>query len=197
MSYSFRITSCKTQKRIILSIGLTLFFGLVKSQSLVAYYPFNGNANDASGNAHHGQLINGPQLAADRFGNPNSAYHFDGFDDYIKVIDNGAFSTPQFSLAIWFQSESDALQNLVGKRDYITSAGSGGSQYQFFINYPPFPGIGSNIVSNTSTCSNVSFSSYTSTGNVICSNRWYFAVVTFDGNRHKIYIDGSYLRRSR
>ena len=194
MSYSFRNTSCKTQKRIILFIGLTLFFSLVKSQSLVAYYPFNGNANDASGNSHHGQLINGLQLAADRFGNPNSAYHFDGLDDYIKITDNGAFSTPKFSLALWFQTESNALQNLVGKRDFLTSAGSGGSQYQFFINYPPFPGIGSNIVSNTATCSDAAFSSYTSTGNVICSNRWYFAVVTFDGNRHKIYIDGVLVR---
>ena len=190
MNYSIRNVCYKTQKRIILFIGVMFFFTLVSSQSLVAYYPFNGSANDASGNAHHGQLVNGPQLASDRFGNPNSAYHFDGIDDYIKIVDNGAFSTPQFSLAIWFQSESNALQNLVGKRDYLTSGGSGGSQYQFFINYPPFPGIGSNIVSNTATCSNAAFSSYTSTGNVICSNRWYFAVVTFDGSRHKIYIDG-------
>ena len=190
MSYFIRNTFCKKLKRIILFIGLTFVFSLVRSQSLVAYYPFNGNANDASGNVHHGQLINGPQLAADRFGNPNSAYYFDGLDDYIKITDNGAFSTPKFSLALWFQSESNALQNLVGKRDFLTSAGSGGSQYQFFINYPPFPGIGSNIVSNNATCSDAFSSSYTSTGNVICSNRWYFAVVTFDGSRHKIYIDG-------
>ena len=45
-------------------------------QSLVAYYPFNGNANDESGNGHHGVLSdsNKIQLAADRFGNSHSAY---------------------------------------------------------------------------------------------------------------------------
>src|SRR5688572_4373785 len=164
------------------------------TQGLVAHYPFNGNANDASGNGHHGQLMNGIQLTADRFGASSSAYLFDGIDDYIKIIDNGAFSTPQFSLVIWFQSQSNALQNLVGKRDFLTIAGSGGSQYQFFINYPPFPGIGSNIVGNTASCSDATGSSYVNTGNIICSNKWYMAVVTFDGARHKIYIDGVLVR---
>ena len=194
--------SHQPSKRSINRGFLLLFFSAIAllvsieniGQGLVAFYPFSGNPNDASGNAHHGQLQNGVQLTSDRFGNPNSAYYFDGIDDYIKIADNGAFSTPHFSIGIWFQSQSTALQNLVGKRDYLTAAGSGGAQYQFFINYPPFPGIGSNIVSNTASCLNVSFSSYISTGNVICSNRWYFAVVTFDGNRHKIYIDGVLVR---
>ena len=108
--------------------------------------------------------------------------------------DDGSFSTPQFSLAIWFQTQSNILQNLVGKRDFANPVGSGGAQYQFFINYPPFPGIGSNIVDNISTCSNINSSSYVNTGNIICSNKWYFAVITFDGSWHKIYIDGVLVR---
>ncbi|MBS1655247.1 MAG: hypothetical protein JSU05_10415, partial [Bacteroidetes bacterium] len=82
---------------------------------LVGYYPFNGNANDASGNNNNGLTQNGVQLTSDRFGNANSAYYFDGTDDYIKVTDNGSFSTPNMSLVIWFQTESDDLQVLVGK----------------------------------------------------------------------------------
>jgi len=35
---------------------------------LVAYYPFNGNANDESGNGNNG-TVNGATLTADRFGN--------------------------------------------------------------------------------------------------------------------------------
>src|SRR5688572_33090668 len=110
--------------RIFAQVNLTL--------GLVADYPFNGNPNDVSGNGYNGLLQNGIQITSDRFGTANSAYNFDGVDDYIKIIDNGAFSTPQFSLVIWFQSQSNALQNLVGKRDFLTIAGSGGSQYQFF-----------------------------------------------------------------
>jgi len=44
---------------------------------LVAHYPFNGNANDESGNANHG-TVNGATHTTDRFGNANKAYCFDG-----------------------------------------------------------------------------------------------------------------------
>ncbi len=51
---------------------------------LVAYYPFNGNANDESDFNNHGTVF-GATLVSDRFDNPNSAYQFDGINDYIKV----------------------------------------------------------------------------------------------------------------
>jgi hypothetical protein len=50
---------------------------------LIGYWPFNGNANDESGNGNHG-LINGATLTSDRFGLTNKAYRFDG-DDYISA----------------------------------------------------------------------------------------------------------------
>ncbi|MDD4206120.1 MAG: hypothetical protein PHH55_08610, partial [Candidatus Delongbacteria bacterium] len=46
--------------------------------------PFSGNANDASGNGNHG-AVHGATLTEDRFGNPNSAYYFDGIDDEILI----------------------------------------------------------------------------------------------------------------
>jgi hypothetical protein len=54
-------------------------------QGLVAYYPFNGNANDESGNGNNG-TVNGATLTSDRFGNSSTAYIFDGIDDYINVL---------------------------------------------------------------------------------------------------------------
>jgi hypothetical protein len=56
----------------------------VTAGSLVAYYPFSGNANDVSGFANHG-TVSGAVPVEDRFGNPHSAYYFDGSDDYIQV----------------------------------------------------------------------------------------------------------------
>lgn len=56
----------------------------VPTGGLVAYYSFNGNANDLSGNNFHGDP-NGVTLTTDRFGIPNKAYQFDGVDDYIAV----------------------------------------------------------------------------------------------------------------
>ena len=39
---------------------------------LIAYYPFNGNANDESGNGNNGTVY-GASLTTDRLGNPSSA----------------------------------------------------------------------------------------------------------------------------
>ncbi|GHN00561.1 hypothetical protein WSM22_20500 [Cytophagales bacterium WSM2-2] len=55
---------------------------------LIAFYPFNGNANDVSGNNLNGTLgagIAAPVLGTDRFGKSNQTYNFDGADDYITM----------------------------------------------------------------------------------------------------------------
>jgi hypothetical protein len=67
-------------------------------RELLAYYPFNGNANDESGNGNHG-TIHGPVLTEDRFGNPNSAFSFDGVDDYID-LGNDASLSPAASISL-------------------------------------------------------------------------------------------------
>jgi hypothetical protein len=53
---------------------------------LLAYYPFNGNAEDESGNGHDASVI-GALLTTDRLGNENKSYSFDGIDDYIDIGD--------------------------------------------------------------------------------------------------------------
>lgn len=66
--------------------------------TLIAYYPFNGNANDESGNANDG-IVHGASLTEDRFGNPNSAYWFDGINDFID-IGNNPILKPQLPISI-------------------------------------------------------------------------------------------------
>jgi hypothetical protein len=63
----------------------------VPTNGLVGWWPFNGNANDESGNGHNG-TVNGATLTTDRFGNANKAYSFDGIDDNI-IIDSLNVST--------------------------------------------------------------------------------------------------------
>ena len=47
----------------------------IPTEGLVAYYPFNGNANDESGNGHHGSPASHSDFSGiDRFGNLNSAF---------------------------------------------------------------------------------------------------------------------------
>ena len=52
------------------------------SAGLVAHYPFSGNAEDKSGNELHLE-VNGATLSDDRFGMAESAYSFDGKDDFL------------------------------------------------------------------------------------------------------------------
>ena len=54
------------------------------SSGLAALYPFNGNANDESGFANHGDIY-GATLMSDRFGNSNSAYNFNGDNNFIDI----------------------------------------------------------------------------------------------------------------
>jgi hypothetical protein len=56
------------------------------SGGLIAYYPFNGNADDESENNFNGTVY-GPTLTQDRYGNNNSAYEFDGENDKIVIPD--------------------------------------------------------------------------------------------------------------
>ena len=83
-----------------------LFCGITHaglSDGLVAYYPFNGNANDESGNGNNG-TVNGATLTTDRFGKVNSAYSFDG-SCYIKGAAN-KFPTGERTISLWFYSDA-------------------------------------------------------------------------------------------
>jgi hypothetical protein len=54
---------------------------------LIAFYPFNNSAADSSGKGNNG-TVHYVTPVADRFGNPNAAYSFDGVRSYISVEDN-------------------------------------------------------------------------------------------------------------
>jgi hypothetical protein len=74
------------KSKIAAAIALTMS-ATIKADlttDLVAYYPFTGNANDASGNGNNGTVY-GATLTADRNGNANSAYSFNGSSDYIDI----------------------------------------------------------------------------------------------------------------
>ncbi|MFZ1530368.1 MAG: hypothetical protein WAT19_16550, partial [Ferruginibacter sp.] len=93
--------------KLIFSVLTLLMLSLyVNSQDLSlglrAYYPFNGNANDASGNNNH-PSINTATLTADRFGSPNSAYNFNGSSSYIRIPASSTVNIagPQISLCAW------------------------------------------------------------------------------------------------
>jgi len=84
------------------------------SEGLIAYYPFTGNSDDQSGNAHHG-TTHGTALATDRLGNTNAAYLFDGTAAYVEVPDDTQFHLQQLSLCVWLRPNT----GLITDREYV------------------------------------------------------------------------------
>ena len=80
----------------------SICFGQVSLKwGLQAYYSFNGNANDQSGNNNH-PVFNNAALIADRFGNANSAYHFNGRSSYMKILNSASLnSANKLSISAW------------------------------------------------------------------------------------------------
>jgi len=78
----------------------------VPSDSLVGWWPFNGNANDESGNGNNG-TVTGATLVNDRLGNPNSAYDFDGINDFINSRYVSGYGSDTFSLSFWIRKDNN------------------------------------------------------------------------------------------
>ena len=72
------------------------------NDGLVAYYPFNGNANDASGNRNNATVYSAT-LTTNRFGIANAAYDFNGSSSYIDIPQNAILNglTTNFTLSAW------------------------------------------------------------------------------------------------
>jgi PKD repeat protein len=86
---------------VIFVIPAIAFSQVNLNRGLGAYYPFNGNATDASGN-NNNPVFNNATLTADRFGNPNSAYLFNGKNNYMRIPNSPTLnSTDQISICAW------------------------------------------------------------------------------------------------
>jgi Concanavalin A-like lectin/glucanases superfamily len=95
---------------------------------LIAYYPFNfDSAVDSSGNGNDGTIFNITSIP-DRFGNPNTAYYFNGVNSYIQVKDNLALrlNNTDFTLNAWVKLDlynDSYTSSIISKR--ITGANNG------------------------------------------------------------------------
>ncbi|NOS71545.1 MAG: hypothetical protein HOP33_16670 [Verrucomicrobia bacterium] len=79
---------------------------IIPTNGLIAYYPFNGNADDASGNGNHG-TVNGAILTSDRFGDPNSAYNFNGVNSDILIPETLFGPTVgAFTISLWVTTDN-------------------------------------------------------------------------------------------
>lgn len=97
-----KITVSNLANTVSVSCNITVTDSL--KVGLIAYYPFVGNAVDSTGRGHNG-TVSGATPTTDRNGNENSAYYFNGTDNYIVVPDSKdlRLGTVSFTINAWVQ----------------------------------------------------------------------------------------------
>ena len=156
----------------------------VPTNGLVGYWPFNGNANDESGNGNNG-MVNGATLTSDRFGNSNQAYSFDGISNFIEVPHSSSqiYSNGQ-TVSFWLYRTG--MIPAGGDHNHILSKGA-----ELFNGQNIWAGSANNylnyhyISGNYYTGNNC----YTS-GNSFSDSSWVNYIVTNNLNEIKVYING-------
>ena len=167
------------------------------SHGLMAYYPLNGTADDISGNQFHGSVM-GATNDTDRNGNSESAYYFDGMDDFITmgdVLDSViAGDDETFSFSFWMKPELMDTKQIILAKSADTNCAADERQFhlklttehtlEFAAVYQPGFHHNHRVV--------------TSINSVSHSDKWSHIVLTYDGSiddedglaRVALYVDG-------
>jgi len=143
-----------------------------KIDELKAYYPFNGNADDESGNGNDGTVF-GATLTTDRDATPNSAYSFDG-NDYISCGSSLGDFQGNFYIEFWFTTTSSDLRIALSK--FNVDSGN----YWYIRQSGGKIGIVTVTPDDSLTFENTT---------VINDGDWHKAIIEFDGVNVNISID--------
>jgi hypothetical protein len=176
---------------LLSNLALTQIPNYVPTNGLVGWWPFNSNANDESEYTNDG-LVYGATLTQDRYGNPNSAYNFNGVSDYIEVLDDNSLDfTNSYSLSAWYRTTDDFTYNqtILGKGNDI-----GGSGYNMTINSAIISYDNLQIQSGFNNGLGfvdgvINGAAMTPSVDIFTTN-WHHIIGTYDGNTAKLYIDG-------
>lgn len=143
---------------------------------MMAYYPFNGNAYDMSGNNYHGNP-SGVTSTSDKAGESNQAYYFDGSNDYISLpFQSDDFGT-NITMTAWvYRSKNTPYPYIQGVLSNDISTNRGIS-------------IGALPTSNKlqACVYNMDGASTYLEGEIIPLNQWQFVAMVYDGANVKIY----------
>ena len=139
---------------------------------LVGQFMFSGNANDSTTNGRHG-IVDGAVPTADRFGNPNQAYSFNG-NAVIKIPGTSSalsFASGGFSLSAWVSfTSTKQFKMIVGKHNPNGYFLEGyGDKISFFVSQDQRQ--------ETSQSYN--------------NGVWHHVVGVYDGTAQSIYVDGA------
>ena len=154
---------------------------------LVAYYPFNGNAYDKSGNGNNGTILGGATFSEDHYGNPNGALSCDGIDDYVALPNESSFDLTEFSIVMWIKVPDYSKENwLISKGFYF-------GNYTITINEVshPWPGYAGYVHQTASG----NWSTFIDLSGPVPLNEYFQVAVTVGPAGFKGYINGNLKRQ--
>lgn len=173
---------------------VTIAGAQIPSSGLMAHWSFNGNANDVSGNAHHGNPYNVVSTTG-RLGLPNTAYRFNSLNSFISVPNHNDWNTN--NLTICAIMKPDTFYAGLCQGNYIVSRGTVGTSGSFYLTFFDNP-YNDCFVSDTNLYvlaggGGPGFAPVTAWQNThrVHSGVWYCVVVTFDGSFYRVYVDGT------
>lgn len=187
---------------LILSLFIrgALYAQVNLNQGLAAYWNFNGNANDVSGNNNHG-TVNGATLVTDKWGNPNGAYFFNGVNNWIQVPNSASLNFNSNSFTVYaLINVSGYYQGTCHGNSIIDRGASDINPGAFHVRYTD------NYYTNGLNCSNPTPDTlhenfYAGCNNVfapsvivpqyIQNNVWYCVIAVNDGTHLKVYVNGT------
>ncbi len=166
---------CDSTATLNLTVINTALPSYLPANGLVGWWPFNGNANDESGNGNYG-TVNGATLTTDRNGVAGKAYSFDGSTNFIKVLNSATLSNlnSNISIAGWIKSNG-TFASIVCKSNLLNQNGD----FRFFIND-----------NSTALFSINGYKFYVMQNVSLSNNNWSFFVITHKSNNTKIYLNG-------
>lgn len=155
------------------------------TDNVIAYYPFNGSANDVTVNKKHGTATR-VTLTSDRLGKPNAAYSYNGTNSLIYLPNSLFPNNTAFSVSLWFKFSGTALR----PADYGEVLIDFRGQYNFSISYqqynhPSCPKAVAFNIANSAASINCVTPSYS-----ILDAAWYHVVATYANNTMQIYLNG-------
>lgn len=156
------------------------------TDGLVGYWPFNGNANDESGNGNNG-TVNGAILTTDRFGNAEKAYAFTGSTTVPSYIEGPSSNLPTSArtVSIWFYGNDIGI-GTAGRA--LLGYGGQTCGQSWLMNVDNF-GNGGNIYEVQGHCQNQQV--LYNYGSNHPNGRWIHWLITTDNiNGTKFYLDG-------
>jgi hypothetical protein len=169
-------------KTLELNASYDIHVDSIPKEGLVGYWPFNGNANDESGNGNHG-IVDKATLTSDKNNELNSAYRFYKTGSKVTIPDAKMLNSPYLSMSFWVKTSDSTMHS------YIYKSQEGTANNEEYAIISPSSGTIEFDVKNQSNCTPGYGWNRNNVTKTLSDDQWHHVTATYDGIFSKIYVD--------